>query len=68
MLAGAWLLSRQTPPTFPDVCLCGEGRSEEAMVRQWVEFYLVRVKMETPWDTLNKDQLQAVLEVRVHIA
>lgn len=63
VLAGAWLLCCQTPPRFPGVCLRGEGRLEEAVMRQWVEFYLVRIKMETAWDTLSKDQLQAVLEV-----
>ncbi len=57
----------QATPTLPDVCLCGEGRTQEAVVRQWVEFYLVRVKMETPWDVLSKDCLHAVLEVRVQL-
>jgi hypothetical protein len=66
VLAGAWFLCSQTPPTHPEVCLCGEGRAEVAVVRAWVEFYLVRIKMETPWDSLSRDQLQAVLEVRVH--
>lgn len=52
----------ETPPSL-EVCLRGEGRLEEGLVRQWVEFYLVRIRMETPWDTLSKDQLQSVLEV-----
>lgn len=63
VLAGAWFVCSQTPPLSADVCLRGEGRLEEGLVRQWVEFYLVRVRMETPWDTLSKDQLHLVLEV-----
>ena len=33
------------------------------MVRQWVEFYLVRIRMETVLDALSNDELQAVLKV-----
>ena len=64
VLAGAWFLCSHSQPTIPDVCLCGEGKAEECVIRQWVKFYLVQIKMETAWDTLGKDQLQAVLEVR----
>ena len=34
------------------------------MVRQWVEYYLARVRTETVWDALSKEQLKSVLEVR----
>ncbi len=37
---------------------------EECQIRQWVGFYTSRVKLETDWDTLSRDALAAVLEVR----
>jgi len=33
------------------------------MVRQWVEYYLVRIRTETQWDALSREQLQSMLEV-----
>ena len=68
VLAGVWFLCSQTTPPLPGVCLRGEGRWEEALVRQWVEFYLTRVKLETAWDTLSRDKLQQVLEVSNRIS
>ena len=35
------------------------------MVRQWVEFYVARIRSETPWDAISSDQLKSVLEVRI---
>ena len=34
------------------------------MVRQWVEFYITRIRSETPWDAITNDQLKNVMEVR----
>ena len=36
----------------------------QCMVRQWVEFYIARIRSETPWDSITNDQLKTVLEVR----
>jgi len=67
VLAGSWFLSRQATLARNDVCLCGEGRIEESLVRQWIEYYLVRIRMETSWDSLSGEQLKTVLKVsRVH--
>ena len=35
------------------------------MVRQWVEYYLTRIRTETVWDALTREQLRSVLEVRI---
>lgn len=69
MLAGAWFVASQASSSSasqprPDVCLCGEGRVGQCMVRQWVEFYVSRIRSETPWDAISSDQLKSVLEVR----
>lgn len=64
VLAGGWYLASHASTTHPEVCLCGEGRVERHMVRQWVEYYLTRVRTETVWDALSREQLKSVLEVR----
>ena len=64
VLAGAWFVATQTTSQHADVCLCGEGRVGQCMVRQWVEFYIARIRSETPWDSITNDQLKTVLEVR----
>lgn len=62
VLAGGWYVASQTAYSHPEACLCGEGRVEESEIRQWIEFYLARIRTETVWDTLSKDQQRAVLE------
>ena len=64
VLAGAWYVASQSAVTHPEVCLCGEGLVEQCQIRQWVEFYTSRVRMETEWDALSREALHAVLEVR----
>ena len=63
MLASAWYIARQATPLHPEVCLCGERVGERCVVRQWVEYYVSRIRKETQWDALSRDELQAVLEV-----
>ena len=64
VLASAWYIARCCPPTHPDVCLCGgEGVEGQCAVRQWVEFYVSRIRTATVWDAIPRDQLQAVLQV-----
>ncbi len=68
VLAGAWYVAcGSSNPAVGDVCLCGEGWLEEGLIRQWVEYYLRRVRTETVWDALSKDQQRAVLEVSVEL-
>jgi hypothetical protein len=62
ILAAAWYISSHITHTNPDVCLCGDGRVGESVVRQWVEFYSSRVRTHSPWDALSRDKLLAVLE------
>ena len=65
-MAGAWFVASHTSSASQshlDVCLCGEGRVGQCMVRQWVEFYVSRIRSETPWDAISNDQLKSVLEV-----
>ncbi len=64
VLAGAWYVASQSRLHQSEVCLCGENMVEECQIRQWVGFYTSRVKLETDWDTLSRDALAAVLEVR----
>ena len=63
VLASTGYLSSHTSHPNPDVCLCGEGRVGESVVRQWVEFYLSRVRTDSQWDALPRDKLYSVLEV-----
>ena len=35
----------------------------ESLVRQWVEFYLSRVRTESQWDALSRERLASALEV-----
>ena len=57
-------MARGSHRSLPEeVCLCGVGRVEEGLIRQWVEYYLSQVRTETVWDALNKDQQKAVLKV-----
>ena len=47
---------------------CGaKGGVAEGGVRQWVYYYVRRVRTELLWDSLPRDQLKAVLEVCVWI-
>lgn len=62
VLAGAWYIAAQSPLSH-GLCLCGEGRVEEGVVRQWVEYYMSKIRTETRWDTLNRDQLLTILKV-----
>lgn len=62
-LAGLWYIASQTPSTHDEVCLCGEGRVGEYVVRQWVEYYLTKIRTETQWDAISHDQLREVMEV-----
>lgn len=68
VLASSWFVSAQVTHTNPNVCLCGEGRVGESLVRQWVEFYTSRVRTDSQWDALSKDKLTTVLEVTCLIA
>ncbi|XP_064383355.1 eukaryotic translation elongation factor 1 epsilon-1-like [Halichondria panicea] len=70
VLAGAWYVACGSHGSLPaDVCLCGVGRVEEGLIRQWVEYYLSQVRTETVWDALSKDQQKAVLkEVNGHLS
>ena len=63
VLASTWYLSSHTSHPNPDVCLCGEERVGESVVRQWVEFYLSRVRTDSQWDSLSRDKPHSVLEV-----
>ncbi len=63
VLAGAWYVACGGSKPAGDVCLCGDGKLEEGLIRQWVEYYISRIRTETVWDALSKDQQKTVLEV-----
>lgn len=54
------LLPAHTPGRVP---VWGEGAEGQCAVRQWVEFYVARIRTATVWDALSRDQLHAVLQV-----
>ena len=68
VLAAAWFVASETPPSLlpEDVCLCGEGRVGGCVVRQWAEFYAVRVRKDNTFDSLSRDAIRSVLEVKCH--
>ena len=61
LLSSSWYVSKRS--TVGDLHLCGrEGVETEALIREWIEFYTLRLR-SSPWQQVSKEKVLTVLEV-----
>lgn len=59
VLACTWFVAKSSKEASR---LCGENPIDQAHIRQWIEYYVTKIRTENKWDTLSRDEVVAVLK------